>query len=233
MEHITNLRRMALRGAAALAVPLCVGVGLAMPASAANSAWTEYVYHANGNSLGAQPATVSGNTASFQFAPGTYAALLTTSDRSLTGDLSNSTVADTVSVTGMDPTASFVDQNGGGCTPDNQSVRFYFTSPSAGGGGNGFATKYWWSNPVSVQLLNDGSGGVAPTTISVSMADPSQWSDFNGQHADSSPGVTAAFDSAISKVSSIGLSFGGGCFFENGVSITSGTASFNSQFGES
>jgi hypothetical protein len=65
------------------------------------------------------------------------------------------------------------------------------------------------------------------------MSDPSQWSDWHGQKGDSSSGVTAAFDSAISKVSEIGLSFGGGCFFENGVSITSGTATFNSQFSES
>jgi hypothetical protein len=191
------------------------------------------MYKANGNSLTTAPATVSGSTVSFNFSPGTYAALLTTSDKSLTGDLSSSTVTDTVSVTGMDPTAAFVEQNGGGCTPDNQSVRFFFTSQNAGGNGSGFYARYWWSNPVSVQLTNDGTGGVAPTPISVSMSDPSQWSDWHGQKGDSSSGVTAAFDSAISKVSEIGLSFGGGCFFENGVSITNGTATFNSQFSES
>jgi hypothetical protein len=233
MHRHISARRIALRALSGLAVPLAVVVGLAAPASAANSSWTESVYHGNGHSLGTAPATVAGSTVSFNFSPDTYAALLTSSDKSLTGDLSNTTVSDTVSVTGMNPSASFVDQNGGGCTPDNQNVRFYFASPSAGGNGNGFFTKYWWSNPVHVQLQNDGAGGVAPTTISVSLADPAQWSDWNGQQGDSSPDVTTAFDSAISKVGTIGLSFGGGCFFENGVSVTSGTATFNSQFSES
>src|SRR6202042_2805961 len=115
----------------------------------------------------------------------------------------NSTLNDTVSVTGMDSTASFVDQNDGGCTPDNQTVRFFFTSPSASD--HGFFTKFWWSNPVHVQLLNDGSGGITPTTIAVSMSDPTQWSDFEGQAANNSPDVTAAFDKAISNVNSVGL----------------------------
>jgi hypothetical protein len=224
---------MALRGLAAAAVPLCFAVGLGAPASAASASWTESVYHANGNSLGTAPATVSGSTVSFDFSPGTYAALLTTSDRSLTGDLSSSTVNDTVSVTGMDPTAAFVDQNGGGCTPDKQTVRFYFTSQNAGGNGNGFFTRFWWSNPINVQLQNDGTGGVTPTPISAAVSDPSQWSDWDGQQGNSSPTVTAAFENAITKVSGIGLSFGGGCFFANGVSITSGSATFNSQFSES
>jgi hypothetical protein len=224
---------MALRGLAALAVPVCFAVGVAAPASAASSSWNESMYKANGNSLTTAPATVSGSTVSFNFSPGTYAALLTTSDKSLTGNLSNSTVNDTVSVTGMDTAASFVDQNGGGCLPDNQSVRFFFTSQNAGGNGSGFFSRFWWSNPVHVQLQNDGTGGVAPTMISVPVSDPSQWSNWDGKKGDSSPDVTAAFDSAISKVSAIGLSFGGGCFFENGVSITSGSATFNSQFSES
>lgn len=218
-------------GLAVLAIPLGLGVGLATPASANNAAWTQSVYHGNANSLQDVPANANGNTASFNFAPGVFTALLTSSEKTLTGNLSNSTLSDTVSVTGMDPTASFVDQNDGGCTPDNQTVRFFFTSPSASD--RGFFTKFWWSNPVHVQLLNDGSGGVAPTTIAVSMSDTSQWSNFDGKLANSSPDVTAAFDKAIANVQTVGLSFGGGCFFENGVSISAGTATFTSNFGES
>jgi hypothetical protein len=56
----------------------------------------------------------------------------------------------------------------------------------------------------------------------VSMADPTQWSDWNGQRGDSSPAVTEAFLEAIHKVKEIGLSFGGECFFETGVTPTSG-----------
>jgi hypothetical protein len=219
---------------AVVAIPLGLAVGLVAPASASSAPWTQSVYHGSGNSLQAVPANANGNTASFNFAPGVFTALLTSSDKSLTGDLSDTTLNDVVSVTSMDPSASFVDQNDGGCTPDNQTVRFYFTSPSASD--HGFFTKFWWSNPIHVQLTNDGSGGVAPTPISVPLNDPTQWSDLDGKAATSSPDVTAAFDSAISRVATVGLSFGGGCFFENGVSITpggSGTATFTSAFGES
>jgi hypothetical protein len=226
---MTTTRRMALRGLAALAVPVCFAVGLAAPASGASPSWTEYTYHANGNSLGSTPATVSGSTVSFNFSPTTYVALLTTTDKSLTGNLSGSTLNDAVNVTGMTTGATFDDQNGGTCS-NPPSVRFYFASQSAGGNGGGFYSRFWWSNPVSdsVPLTNDGSG-----SISVPLNDPSQWSNWDGKVGNSSPDVMAAFESATSRVSEVGVSFGGGCFFENGVTVSNGTATFNSQFSES
>jgi hypothetical protein len=63
----------------------------------------------------------------FNFRPGTYTALVVTNDKSLTGDLTGKTLSDTVTVSGVNGT--FQDQNDGGCTPDRQSVRLYFTSP--------------------------------------------------------------------------------------------------------
>jgi hypothetical protein len=45
----------------------------------------------------------------------------------------------------------------------------------------------------------------------------SEWSDWNGQRGDSSPTVLEAFVEATQKVQAIGLSFGGECFFETGV----------------
>lgn len=55
-------------------------------------------------------------------------------------------------------------------------------------------------------------------TMTVAL-DPAQWSDWNGQ-----VGTTelAAFTAAVQNVSTIGLSFGGGCFFENGVGAPNG-----------
>jgi hypothetical protein len=112
-------------------------------------------------------------------------------------------------VTGV--TGTFVDQNGGGCTPDNQTVRLFFSSP-------GFAfTNFWWSNPVSMTLNT-----TSTATFNVSL-DPSNWSDYNGQPGTS---VTAGFNAAVAKISQIGLSFGGGCFFENGVTTTNGSGTF-------
>jgi hypothetical protein len=55
---------------------------------------------------------------------------------------------------------------------------------------------------------------------------PSQWSDWNGQNGASSPSVTAGFNAAVAKVNQAGLSFGGGCFFENGVTTSDGSGNF-------
>lgn len=49
------------------------------------------------------------------------------------------------------------------------------------------------------------------------MSDPNEWSDWNGQRGDSSPVVLEAFLQATQHVQAIGLSFGGECFFETGV----------------
>jgi hypothetical protein len=49
---------------------------------------------------------------------------------------------------------------------------------------------------------------------------PDQWSDWNGQ---SGTTVPAGFAAAASHVNEIGLSFGGGCFFENGVGTSDGS----------
>lgn len=215
--------------------------------STATADWTVYDYNPSGsaiaprNSPSSMPATTSGNTTSFQFKPAIYTALLTTTDRSLTGDLSTKTLSDSVTVSGNQP-GPFQYQNGDGCVyPAN--ARFYFTAPSASGSSYpppgppinglppaGFYTHFWWSNPANVPLL---SGNQGPTLISANMFDPSEWSDWDGQRGDSSPAVTEAFLEAIHNVQSVGLSFGGGCFFENGVTVTdSYTETFTSTFAE-
>lgn len=203
--------------------------------SSETTEWTVYDYNPSGralaprNSPNSMPATTSGATTIFQFENGIYTALLTTKDPSLTGDLSNTTLSDSISVSG--DAASFMTQNGGGDCANNvpAAVRFYFRSPSASGSSTGtppagFYTQFWWSNPMNVPLL---SGGQPAITISASMSDPTMWSDWNGQRGDSSPAVTEAFMEATHKVKEIGLSFGGECFFETGVTPTSGT---NEQF---
>lgn len=212
--------------------------------AAAGTGWTEFVYNPSGHALQpVQPPEVLQNSVRIDFAPGQFVALLTTSDSSLTGDLSGTTLTDFVSVQHV--TGSVVDQNNGGCTPDSPFVRFYFTSPAgsgpsfptsgpplfhgAGGTPAGFYSKFWWSNPVHVDLVP----GILNSPMSVTVGDATQWSDWNGQRADSSSEVTARFDAAIHSVQSVGLSFGGGCFFENGVSVDSGGGAFESEFIES
>ena len=207
---------------ALLASGMLVAFAAAAPAMAGPSSWKVFNYNPSGQALApVTPASVTGNTVSFNFGANTYTALLATSDNSLTGDLTGKTLNANVSWTGV--TGTFQEQNGGGCTPDAQYVRLYFASP-------GFAfTHFWWSNPIHVDFTGP-SGG---ETMAVSLGDLSQWSDWNGKVADSSTDVTAGFNAAVAKVSTVGVSFGGGCFFENGVTTSDGSGSFTSTFSES
>jgi hypothetical protein len=77
------------------------------------------------------------------------------------------------------------------------------------------------------------SGNQGPTQITANMWDPNEWSDWNGQSG-SNPAVAAAFMKAIRNVQEIGLSFGGECFFETGVTPTGTFTSeqFSSTFSE-
>ena len=156
------------------------------PATAAK--WTVYDYNASGqeiaprNSPNSDPASTTGTTTTFDFLDGHYTALLTTMDKTLTGDLSGKTLTDDISVSGS--AAMFMTQGiGGNCAgPFPAAVRFYFVSPSASGSSTGtppagFYTQFWWSNPVNLALVTGNQTG----TISAMMSDPNEWSDWNGQ----------------------------------------------------
>ena len=173
-----------------------------------------------------------GTTVSFPFKLNTFTALLTTTDASLTGDLSANTLNVTVSVSGSGGT--FQDQHDGGCSPNEKYVRFYFVSPKASGttgtGTTGFFTQFWWSNPIHVPLASDPQD---PVSISQMVNAPIMWSDWNGKRGTESAEVTEAFEVAIHNVQTVGLSFGGGCFFENGVTTSDGMGTFQSAFSES
>jgi hypothetical protein len=220
---------------------ICALNTAAIDPSSATAKWTVYDYNPSGqeiaprNSPNSMPATTTGDTTSFPFKLNIYTALLTTTDQSLTGDLSGKTLTDTISVSG--DAASFMTQHNGGDCVSNvpAAVRFYFRSPSASGPSTGtppagFYTQFWWSNPMDLKLLTGSQTG----TITANMSDPGEWSDWNGQNGASSPAVTEAFLEAIRKVQAIGLSFGGECFFETGVTPTGTFSSetFSSMFSE-
>jgi len=204
----------------------CTLDSTALDPSSQTTDWTVYDYNPSNNALAPRnapnkmPATTTGTTTTFDFLPGKFTALLTTTDRSLTGDLSTKTLMDVISVSGP-PTTTFMTQHGGGDCVGGvpAAVRFYFVSPSASGSSvgtppAGFYTQFWWSNPVNVQLLTGNQSGQA---ITASLSDPNEWSDWNGQRGGSSPEVMEAFLEATHKVQTVGLSFGGECFFETGV----------------
>jgi hypothetical protein len=215
--------------------------------------WTVYDYNSSNQALAPRnspnklPANTpdAGTTWQFNFQLGVYTALFTTTDPSVTGDLCPvfapgcKTVHDDISLSG--DAATFVTQhNGGDCVSNTPAaVRFYFTAPSASGQSAGptptglppagFYTKFWWSNPVNLQML---TGNQTSARISADLGDLTQWSDWDGKFAATQ---SEAFMEAVQKVQSIGLSFGGECFFETGVTPTQPFTSemFSSKFSES
>ena len=134
-------------------------------------------------------------------------------DPALLGNLSNSAMSATFTVTGVTGTFTYGGEPSCGGTTGN--VRLYFESTPPG---SKFAfTNFWWADAAFSVLAN---GTVTITAV----VDPAgQWSDWNGQ-----PSATnaTAFNAAAANVTAVGLSFGGGCFFENGVGTTDGSGSF-------
>ena len=190
----------------------CTLTMAAIDPSSATTEWTVYDYNPSNqaiaprNSPNSMPATTTGTTTTFPFKAGIYTALLTTTDKSLTGDLSSRTLSATVEVQGGSGT--FQHRDGGGCTPDDTFVRFFFVSPKASGttctGTTGFYTQFWWSNPAHVVLHNDPQG---PDIISQLVNAPSMWSDWNGKVGDGSnscPQTAEAFQVAIHNVQTVG-----------------------------
>ena len=203
----------------------CTLDSTALDPSTQTTAWTVYDYNPSNNALAPRnapnkmPATTTGSVTMFTFLPGKFTALLTTTDRSLTGDLSMTTLTDQISVSGS--ATSFMTQHNGGANCSSNfpaTVRFYFVSPSASGSTigtppAGFYTQFWWSNPEHLELISGTQGG----TIIANVSDFNEWSDWNGKRPTDSPEVMEAFLKAIHNVQTVGLSFGGLCFFETGV----------------
>jgi len=198
-----------------------------------NSRWFTY-YYANASQIVRHAAVgpVYG-TVSFAFRPDVYTAILVTADPSLTGDLTGDTLTDTVSTSGgkkalYNFTGGFGSEPGCNGSDSPPNVRFFFT---AGSPIFNF-TRYWWSNPVSWNLTQ-GAPGSATISQSLAASSAGEWSDWNGQPGNYSKYVMTRFLGAVKHVRYIGLSFGCGYFFENGVTVESGRTVFNSQFSES
>jgi hypothetical protein len=201
-------------------VPITVASAETFDNPQGNFNWKVYDYNASGQALSSRQPFRVGTTdhgIAFDFLHTPDTALFMTAHPSYRGDLvgdisSKTMISATVGVT-VDATAQFTyygepDDCG---TPAN--VRFFFQTQSPGP----FAfTDYWWSNPVAVTLENLKA---SDTTITNGF-DPSMWSDWNGKNGIEN---VTAFDAALHNVKAMGLSFGGGCGFENGVGIAPGT----------
>ena len=200
---------------AALAVALLSGSGLARAAGPA-SHWQIGSYTPSGQNLSfaSAPSAAPSGIASLNFTNQSNTALLVTKNKAkfpdLLGDLTNKTVTATFTVRHANTFTYGGEPDGSGLPA---TVRLFFETNNAGGFDS---THYWWSNPASEVLRN----GTFTVTAAI---DPALWSDWNGQIGTSVPDK---FEDAASNVTMIGLSFGGGYFFENGVGTTDGSGTF-------
>ena len=156
--------------------------------------------------------------AAFDFAVPDKARLLFNSkDSSFLGNLSGTPMTATFTVSGVTDGATFT--YGGEGTASNPcvspaAVRLYFESIPPG---TKFAfTNYWWADvsPASAVLAN------GAYTLTATVDATQAWSDWNGQPSSTN---AQAFNAAAANATAVGLSFGGGCFFENGVGTTDGS----------
>ncbi|MHB1867439.1 MAG: hypothetical protein ACYCPP_00660 [Nitrososphaerales archaeon] len=166
--------------------------------------------------------------------------LLDTYTTSLT---TGNTITATISIVTSLSTTTFVGNPDGGCPLGTcpGAVRLFIQANLPASNvpncvGNGYnQNNYWWSNPTSYTFVSGSSGVV---TLSVSL-NPANWSNLCGQFGTSPPNpycapytsCTVAFDSALASIKDVGLSFGSGSYFSNGLGVdgNTGTATFQLQ----
>jgi len=210
----SRLPRLVLLGMTAIATVLLSSA----PAMADASSWKVGFYTPSGRALSFSDAKPGDGVASLEFTNQDNTALLVTthgaSKGTALGDLAGDTIVASFHISGATGPFTYFGEG----TPENPcgtpaNTRFFFETDN--GGGFQF-THFWWSNPESAVLSN---GAFTLTAV----VEPAEWSDWNGQN-----GATqaAGFADAASNVTMIGFSFGGGCFFENGVGTTDGSGTF-------
>jgi hypothetical protein len=210
----------ALVASAAVIAATALGVSIALPGlvgaasnGAGASGWHIGYYNPSGRALSLAQAAPGSGVASLNFTNQANTALLIAnggSNKAVLGNQAEHTITANVTISGVTGAFTY------GGEPDGSggqaNVRLYFEST----GGPFAYTNYWWTD--SVYFSPNGNG----TYTLTAQIDPTsaQWSDWNGQPSTSNVG---AFNAAASSITGIGLSFGGGYFFENGVGTTDGT----------
>ena len=162
---------------------------------------------------------------------------------------SGNTLTAVIQVVATSGAPVFKGEPSGGCPSSSPSlcpgaVRLFFESnlpqaasvfPNSCVGKSVNEYNFWWSNtPVAATLVTAGSyyqftagGSGGQVTLQVQL-NPANWSDLCGTRGNQAYPVTQEFMAAIAKIQFLGLSFGSGYFFANGVGVdgTTGTANF-------
>ena len=184
--------------------------------------WMELLYRANGAAPGAKPALLvnNGTAVGFTFPVGADASMFTTKHPAYNGQLLGNLTNKSAVVANIQVSGTGFTYYGEG-TPSNPcgtqaSVRLYFETTNNELG----YSQYWWSNNGATGSYVLAAG---PATLTANLV-PSEWSDWDGHMGNSDAAHIVAFNEAVADVQQIGLSFGGGCFFANGVGDPSGSA---------
>lgn len=210
----SRLARLVLAGTATIAAALMSSA----PVMADASNWkVGYYTPSSVGTISFAQAKPGDGIASLNFTNQSNTALLVTTHGASKGDtlgnLTGRTISASYEISGVTSGASFTYYGQPDACGAPASARLFFQTDNGGG----FAfTHYWWSNPASQVLAN------GPGTLTVNL-NPALWSDWNGQ---SGTTESAGFADAVANVTVIGFSFGGGCFFENGVGTTDGSGTF-------
>jgi hypothetical protein len=139
--------------------------------------------------------------------------MTTTNSSELLGNLRGATITATLQIVETNsPVWWFGNDCGSGVRYPN--VRLFFTTvtePYPLDYANAHELEFWWAREAYAQVQQG-------TITLTAHLDPSKWGDSQGHSGETEPYRTG-FLSAASRVAQIGLSFGGGCFFDTGVGI--------------
>jgi len=209
-------------GSAFVAASLFVVLASA-PVLAASTTWKVYSFNSSGRALRAQAADVSSTgAASFTFPTTADAAYLlsTKAPASATGLSATATISGT---------ATFA--NYPGCTNSTNSPTFglYFQTKAKGPFN---PSDYWWSTQRYALT--------SPQTYALATAfDGSLWTNYYGKPGNQPgtyvvdgttyPPAADGFAAAVANIDSWGVTFGGDCFYANGVGTPTGSAVFTLQ----
>lgn len=139
--------------------------------------------------------------------------LTTTNNQAILGNLKGGTITATVQIS---TTNSPIFWWGNDCHSGIRfpNFRLYFTTTSEVytlGHANANEREYWWAREAFAEVKQG-------TVTLTAQLDPKLWSNSQGHNGDD-PIYTVGFLSAAARVAQIGLSFGGGCFYDVGVGI--------------
>jgi hypothetical protein len=181
--------------------------------AASSSGWKIYSYNSGAGLSSKQATGDATSVATFEFLPTPDDALLAIKQpEGAHGTLNGKTITATFAIEGV-ATFQYYGQPDACGAPANTRLYFNTNGPFA-------FTNFWWSNPASAVLTGPG------TAVVTANVEPAEWSDWNGKRGTEDAATVAAFEAAAADPDLVGLSFGGGCFFENGVGVSTGSATF-------